>query len=73
MLVKGAQLFNTRADKIDDKSFTHLGLNKIHTILQMTFSNERFWKKVYISMQISLKFVLMGLFVNKPSLVQVMA
>ena len=53
---------------------THWGRDEIDVILQKTFSNAFFLNEiVWISIEISLKFVSNGVFNNIPALVQIMA
>ena len=51
---------------------THWGRDEIDTILLMTFPNAFSWN-VWISIEISLKFILKGIINNIPALVQIMA
>ena len=53
---------------------TQWGRDKIAAILQMTYSNSLYCKKIVLFIQISLKIVSKGpIYRNKPALVQIMA
>ena len=56
-----------------DEYLTHLPLDKIAAISQMTVSNAIPWKAYSILIEISLTFVLYGSIDNKPVLVKIMA
>ena len=52
---------------------TQWGRDKIAAILQMTYQNLLYCKKIFFFIQISLKIVSKGPIYNKPTLVQIMA
>ena len=54
-------------------SLSHWGQDKMVSIFLTTFSNAFSWMKMYISVMISLEFVLKGPINNIPTLVQIMA
>ena len=72
-LIKYKYKYKYSSSNTNTNTNTQWGRDKIAAILQMTFSNSLYWKKIVLFIQISLKIVSKGPIYNKPALVQIMA
>ena len=73
-LIKYKYKYKYSSSNTNTNANTQWGRDKIAAILQMTYSNSLYCKKIVLFIQISLKIVSKGpIYRNKPALVQIMA